>query len=99
MFVGVIYLLAIFLLVHLVIDLLFIERRKRLAKKIDYSLRKVRVERMEIFIIVILIIYLFDFTKIRKQNETMIKQKEAIIKQNEKMISLLEDIKREHCKK
>lgn len=42
---------------------------------------------MAIFIAIILIIYLFDFTKIRKQNDTMIEQ-------NEKVISLLEEIKK-----
>ncbi|WP_174732207.1 hypothetical protein [Mesobacillus harenae] len=41
---------------------------------------------MIIFITVILLIYLFDFTKIRKQNETMIEQ-------NEKIISLLEQLR------
>ena len=39
-----------------------------------------------IFIIVILFVYLFDFVKLRKQNETMIAQ-------NEKIIALLEEIK------
>ena len=38
------------------------------------------------FIVVILIVFLFDFTKLRKQNET-------IIEQNEKVISLLEEIR------
>ncbi|WP_281181793.1 hypothetical protein [Pseudobacillus wudalianchiensis] len=41
---------------------------------------------MGFLVIIILLIYLFDFTKLRKQNET-------IIQQNEKMISLLEEIK------
>lgn len=41
---------------------------------------------MLIFIIIILIVFLFDFTRIRKQNDT-------IIEQNEKVISLLEEIK------
>ena len=43
---------------------------------------------MMIFIIVILIIFLFDFTRIRKQNDTMIEQ-------NEKIISLLEENKKQ----
>lgn len=38
------------------------------------------------FVLAILIIFLFDFTKFRKQNQTMIEQ-------NEKIISLLEEIK------
>lgn len=42
---------------------------------------------MEFLIIVILFVYLFDFTKLRKQNQTMIDQ-------NEKIISLLEEIKK-----
>ena len=41
-----------------------------------------------IFLFVILIVYLFDFTKLREQNETLIEQ-------NEKMISALEQIKTE----
>lgn len=41
---------------------------------------------MLIFIAVILLVYLFDFTKLRKQNE-------IIIEQNEKMISLMEEMK------
>ncbi|WP_260621261.1 hypothetical protein [Metabacillus idriensis] len=41
---------------------------------------------MVFFVAVILIIFLFDFTKLRKQNQTMIEQ-------NEKIISLLEEIK------
>ncbi|WP_277749470.1 hypothetical protein [Oceanobacillus halophilus] len=41
---------------------------------------------MEIFIFIILIIFLFDFTRLRKQNDT-------IIEQNEKVITLLEDLK------
>ncbi len=41
---------------------------------------------MLIFIAVILIVFLFDFTRLRKQNDT-------IIEQNEKVISLLEEIK------
>ena len=41
---------------------------------------------MVFFIVVILIVFLFDFTKLRKQSET-------IIEQNEKVISLLEEIK------
>lgn len=40
---------------------------------------------MLIFIAVILIVFLFDFTKLRKQNDT-------IIEQNEKIISLLEEM-------
>ena len=39
-----------------------------------------------ILVIVILIVFLFDFTKFRKQNQTMIEQ-------NDKIISLLEEIK------
>ena len=39
-----------------------------------------------LLIVIILFVYLFDFTKLRRQNET-------IIEQNEKMISLLEEIK------
>lgn len=38
------------------------------------------------FILVILIIFLFDFAKIRKQNDT-------VIEQNEKIISLLDEYK------
>ena len=41
---------------------------------------------MEFLIVAILLSYMFDFTKFRKQNQT-------IIDQNEKVISLLEDIK------
>ncbi|MFL0364413.1 hypothetical protein [Bacillus sp. PK3_68] len=41
---------------------------------------------MGFFIAIILLIYLFDFTKLRQQNKT-------IIQQNEKMISLLEEIR------
>lgn len=41
---------------------------------------------MEFFILIILVIFLFDAAKFRKQNET-------IILQNEKMIALLEEIK------
>ena len=41
---------------------------------------------MEIFITIILLVFLFDFTKIRKQNDTLIEQ-------NEKIISLLEEMK------
>ncbi|MGM7635195.1 hypothetical protein [Bacillus sp. Hm123] len=41
---------------------------------------------MGFFIGIILLIFLFDFTKIRQQNKTMIEQ-------NEKIISLLEEIK------
>lgn len=41
---------------------------------------------MEFFIFIILIVFLFDAAKIRKQNET-------VIMQNEKMIALLEEIK------
>ena len=50
--------------------------------------RKFEVTSMMIFIIVILIIFLFDFTRIRKQNDTMIEQ-------NEKIISLLEENKKQ----
>ncbi|MGM0903711.1 hypothetical protein [Mesobacillus maritimus] len=45
---------------------------------------------MLIFITVILIIFMFDFTKLRKQND-------RIIEQNEKVISLLEEIKEKKC--
>ncbi|WP_317935293.1 hypothetical protein [Sporosarcina aquimarina] len=38
------------------------------------------------FILVILVVFLFDFAKIRKQNDT-------VIEQNEKIISLLEEIR------
>ncbi|MFC0238329.1 MAG: hypothetical protein ACQET8_04115 [Bacillota bacterium] len=41
---------------------------------------------MEFFIFIILVVFLFDAAKIRKQNET-------VILQNEKMIALLEEIK------
>lgn len=40
---------------------------------------------MIIFVLIILIAFLFDFTKLRQQNETMIEQ-------NEKIIELLEEI-------
>ncbi|WP_275950921.1 hypothetical protein [Cytobacillus citreus] len=38
------------------------------------------------FALIILLVFVFDFAKIRSQNETMIEQ-------NEKIISLLEEIK------
>ncbi len=41
---------------------------------------------MVIMIIIILIVFLFDFTRLRRQNDTLIEQ-------NEKVISLLEEIK------
>lgn len=41
---------------------------------------------MDFLIVAILLVYLFDFTKLREQNQT-------IIKQNEKVIDLLEEIK------
>jgi hypothetical protein len=41
---------------------------------------------MGIFIAIIMIVFLFDFTKFRKQNEMMIKQ-------NNQIISLLNEIK------
>lgn len=41
---------------------------------------------MGIIIIICLIVFLYDFTRIRKQNDTMIEQ-------NKKVISLLEEIK------
>lgn len=41
---------------------------------------------MGFVVIAILLVYLFDFTKLRKQNET-------IIDQNAKVISLVEEIK------
>ncbi|MGM0845127.1 MAG: hypothetical protein ACQEUT_09130 [Bacillota bacterium] len=39
-----------------------------------------------IFVIIILIIFLYDFTKMVKQNDTLIEQ-------NKEIISLLDDIK------
>ncbi|MFT4416276.1 hypothetical protein ACLM5H_20640 [Fredinandcohnia humi] len=39
-----------------------------------------------LFIAIILLVFLFDFTKIRRQNDTLIEQ-------NEKIIELLENIK------
>lgn len=41
---------------------------------------------MLIFITIILLVFLFDFARIRKQNDTLIEQ-------NEKVIYLLEEIK------
>ncbi len=41
---------------------------------------------MILFVIVILLVFSFDLTKLRKQNQTLIEQ-------NEKVISLLEEIK------
>lgn len=41
---------------------------------------------LAIFVLVVLIVYLFDFARIRKQNQT-------VIEQNNKIISLLEEIK------
>ncbi|RBP07916.1 hypothetical protein [Rossellomorea aquimaris] len=41
---------------------------------------------MVIFLAIFLLIFSFDFTKFRKQNQTMIEQ-------NERMIKLLEEIK------
>ncbi|MCV9887828.1 hypothetical protein AB3Z07_22305 [Metabacillus halosaccharovorans] len=41
---------------------------------------------MVIMIIIILIVFLFDFTRLRRQND-------ILIEQNEKVISLLEEIK------
>lgn len=41
---------------------------------------------MLIFITIAVIVFLFDFARIRKQNDTLIEQ-------NEKVISLLEEIK------
>jgi len=41
---------------------------------------------MEFLVVAILLLYLFDFTKLRKQNLTMIEQ-------NEKVITLLEEIR------
>lgn len=43
---------------------------------------------MVIMIIIILIVFLFDFTRLRRQND-------ILIEQNEKVISLLEEIKNE----
>jgi uncharacterized membrane protein len=42
---------------------------------------------MAIIITIILLVFMFDFTKLRQQNDKMIEQ-------NEKMISLLEEIKK-----
>jgi preprotein translocase subunit YajC len=42
---------------------------------------------MSIILIIILLVFMFDFTKLRQQNDRMIEQ-------NEKMISLLEEIKK-----
>jgi len=42
---------------------------------------------LEILMFIILIVFLFDFTKIRQQNQMMIHQ-------NERIISLLEEIKK-----
>ncbi|MBM7553520.1 hypothetical protein JOC33_002427 [Thalassobacillus pellis] len=39
-----------------------------------------------VFVIIILIVFLFDFAKLRKQNETMIEQ-------NKRIITLLEEKK------
>lgn len=41
-----------------------------------------------IFITIILIVFVFDFARIRKQNDT-------VIEQNEKIISLLDEIKQQ----
>ncbi|WP_276516610.1 hypothetical protein [Fictibacillus nanhaiensis] len=41
---------------------------------------------MGILIAIIFVVFLFDFAKLRKQNQTMIEQ-------NEKVISLLKEIK------
>ncbi len=41
-------------------------------------------EDMTIIITIVLIVFMFDFTKLRQQNETMIEQ-------NERIISLLEE--------
>lgn len=38
------------------------------------------------FVIIILLVFLYDFTKLRQQNQTLIDQ-------NEKIISLLEELK------
>lgn len=40
---------------------------------------------MTIIITIVLLVFMFDFTKLRQQNEQMIEQ-------NEKMISLLEEL-------
>lgn len=45
----------------------------------------IKEDKMEFVIIALLIIFSFDFTKLRKQNETMIEQ-------NERIISLMEEI-------
>ena len=60
--------------------------RDMLAEKETSNLIKGGTRALVFFIVVILIVFLFDFTKLRKQNET-------IIEQNEKVISLLEEIK------
>ncbi|MFS0782558.1 hypothetical protein [Bacillus sp. 1P06AnD] len=41
---------------------------------------------VEFIVLIVLLVYLFDFTKFRQQNQT-------IIKQNEEMIALLKEIK------
>lgn len=41
---------------------------------------------MDFFILIILLVFMFDMAKFRKQNQT-------IIEQNEKVISLLKEIK------
>lgn len=41
-----------------------------------------------IFIAIILIVFVFDFARVRKQNDT-------VIEQNEKIISLLNEIKQQ----
>ena len=59
----------------------------RSAIKVEiHVIEKGGLRLLMILIVIILFVYLFDFTKLRRQNET-------IIEQNEKMISLLEEIK------
>ena len=53
---------------------------------VSFKLNRRHLFMLEFIGLAILIIYLFDFTKFRSQNKTMIEQ-------NEKIIALLEDIK------
>ncbi|WP_194709654.1 hypothetical protein [Radiobacillus deserti] len=45
-----------------------------------------------VFVIIILIVFLYDLTKIRQQNDTLIDQ-------NERVISLLKEMKDQNTKK
>lgn len=70
-------------------DTCFTEKTESLklwAVNVLFVITEQRGVLMGFFVAVILIIFLFDFTKLRKQNQTMIEQ-------NEKIISLLEEIK------